>query len=446
MSGRVRSWCSFALLTASVFLPRSAWTQQMSKDDRERLQQMLTTVTSEVSKHYYDPDLHGVDWAARVERAKEEISRENEWGAGFADIAAALDGLNDSHTYFIPPPPPYRIDYGWEFQMVGTRCLVTHVRPGSDAEAKGIKPGDEVLAINGFQPTRDNLFKMEYILRILKPQPELNVTLRDLDGHERQINVTTRVKELRHFQDPEWVLSDRRRFAEDQQHYLRPRAVELGDALMVVRISAFTFAPSEMKNIIHKANGHQALIIDVRDNPGGLADTLAYCLGVFFDREVKIGDRRDRNKTRPVTAKSAGKDAFTGRTVVLVDGNSSSAAELFAKVIQLEGRGTVMGDRSAGRVEESRHYMYPMGHVGYGASITGADIIMRDGKSLEHVGVVPDQIVLPTRADLASGRDPVLAQAAASLGVNLSAEAAGKLFPYEWPPDNQWEWVPDTAF
>src|ERR1700722_13730212 len=150
MGGRVGPWCSLALFAGGVLFARSAWTQQMSKEDRERMLQMLTTVASDVNKHYYDPDLHGVDWPARVEKAKEEIARENQWDAGFADIAAVLDALNDSHTYFIPPPPAYRIAYGWQFQMVGSRCLVTHVRPGSDAEAKGIKPGDEVLAINSF--------------------------------------------------------------------------------------------------------------------------------------------------------------------------------------------------------------------------------------------------------------------------------------------------------
>jgi hypothetical protein len=70
--------------------------------------------------------------------------------------------------------------------------------------------------------------------------------------------------------------------------------------------------------------------------------------------------------------------------------------------------------------------------VYYGASITNADVIMGDGKSLEHVGMVPDESVLPTGDDLLHGRDPVIVRAVQLTGGNLTAEDAGKFFPYIW--------------
>ncbi len=57
---------------------------------------------------------------------------------------------------------------------------------------------------------------------------------------------------------------------------------------------------------------------------------------------------------------------------------------------------------------------------------------MSDGKSLEKVGVTPDELILPTGADLAAGRDAVISRAAEVLGFKISSEMAGALFPVEW--------------
>ena len=59
-------------------------------------------------------------------------------------------------------------------------------------------------------------------------------------------------------------------------------------------------------------------------------------------------------------------------------------------------------------------------------------VIMADGKSLEKFGVIPDELVLPSPADMRDKRDPVMSRAAALAGVQLTPEKAGSLFPIEW--------------
>lgn len=72
------------------------------------------------------------------------------------------------------------------------------------------------------------------------------------------------------------------------------------------------------------------------------------------------------------------------------------------------------------------------GEVYFGISVTNADVVMTDGKSLENSGVQPDELVRPTGEDLAKQRDPALAKAVEMLGGNLSPETAGKLNVYYW--------------
>ena len=71
--------------------------------------------------------------------------------------------------------------------------------------------------------------------------------------------------------------------------------------------------------------------------------------------------------------------------------------------------------------------------VFYAVSVTTNEVRMADGGKLEHAGVIPDSVLVPAPADLADGRDPVLAQAVGFAGGRLTPAAAGRLFPIEWP-------------
>lgn len=185
-------------LTIVSLVTTLSWSRaqpQISNLDRGRAQDMLRTIAGEVRKHYYDPKFHGVDWDAKVAEAKEKIAKTTSMNMALSHIAAALDTLNDSHTFFLPAQHAYRHEYGLEYQMVGDRCFVSQVRPRSDAEAKGVKPGDEILTINSYNLNRDDLLRVQYVFSILRPQPVLQLVLQNPGGTQRQVEVEAKIRE-----------------------------------------------------------------------------------------------------------------------------------------------------------------------------------------------------------------------------------------------------------
>jgi carboxyl-terminal processing protease len=276
---------------------------------------------------------------------------------------------------------------------------------------------------------------------VLRPQPALTLGIQSPDGAQRQVDVATKFKQLARVtnltgEDGGSDIWNLIRDEENQEDANRARSVEFSDQLLVLKIPEFFFSDSDVDKMIGRAKKYPNLIIDLRGNPGGSVDTLRRLVGGMFDKEVKMADRKGRKDSKPEVAKP-NHNPYTGKLVVLVDSRSASASELFARIMQLEKRGTVIGDRSSGSVMESVHYDEKVGMdtvIFYGVSVTEWDLIMTDGKSLEHVGVTPDEVVVPSAKDMAANRDTVLAHAAETLGVKLSPEAAAKAFPYEWAP------------
>ncbi len=402
---------------------------------------MLQDVTDDVKKHYYDSKLHGVDWDAKVSEAKEKIDKADSLNRALTAVAVVLDSLNDSHTAFLPPGRPYVLDYGFQMQMIGDHCYVTRVRPGGAAEAKGVKAGDEIVALNGYKPTRDDFSRMQYIFWILRPQPGLRLNLRSPDGNDRQIDVVAKFRQRQVVEDISGSgIFDLIREMEDEEHLVRARYAERGSDLLVVKLPEFFPSPGEVESVLRKMRNYKSVVIDLRGDPGGSEDMLVSLLGGLFNNKVKVGDRVRRKATTSIETVPF-HQGFDGKLVVLVDSLSASAAEIFARVIQLEKRGTVVGQRSSGRVMEAEFFGHSTGgdtggaFITYGAEITVADIVMTDGQSLEHKGVTPDIVISSTASDLANGRDPALATAAEILSVAISPEEAGTLFPYEWPKE-----------
>ena len=181
---------TITFVVLAVLSPNTiAQAQKVEAKDRDRGQVMLSAIKDSLKKNYYDPNFRGMDVDARFKTAEDKLKQANSLGQVMTIIAQALMDLDDSHTFFVPPGRQNRTKYGWNMQIIGDRCFVNWVEKGSDAEAKGVKPGDEVLQAGGYQIDRSNLWKFLYLYNSLRPQPGIRVTLRSPSGEQRQLDL-----------------------------------------------------------------------------------------------------------------------------------------------------------------------------------------------------------------------------------------------------------------
>jgi C-terminal processing protease CtpA/Prc len=409
--------------------------QKMDSVTKQQVMSMLRNVKNAIKKDYFDANFGGMDIDARFQVAEEKLKGTETLGQAFAVIAQAVVDLNDSHTVFYPPARPAITEYGWRMKMFGDKAFITGVKEKSDAEAKGLIVGDEVVKLNGFHPTRKDIWKMIYYYQVINPQTKVVLEVKNPAGEVQQLEIASKVTPLKaivNFSDSidfNEAVREGDKLASSYKHYFK----DIGSVL-IWKMPDFAFSPGEVGGMIEKAKGKQALILDLRGNPGGYVVTLEKLAGYFFDKDVKIADIKGRKPMEPQVGKSQGTDVFKGKVMVLIDSNSASAAEIFARLMQLEKRGIVLGDLSAGAVMQSKGVGFDAGTstvISYGMNLTRADVIMSDGKSLEHVGVTPDEIIIPTGKDLAEQRDPVLARALELVGMKVDSGDAGKFFPAE---------------
>ncbi|HKR12978.1 MAG TPA: S41 family peptidase [Pyrinomonadaceae bacterium] len=413
---------------------------QLSAQDRDRGLIMLKAARDDIKNKYYDPTYRGIDLEARSKLAEERIKQAKSNGEVFGVIAQMLLDFNDSHTLFVPPPRSARVEYGWQMQTFGDNTYVIAVKPKSDAEAKGLKPGDKVLKIDGITPNRSNLWIYYYLYGALSPRPVVRMEVLSPDGEPRQLEVNAKVTPGKKIFDLTDTidLNAYWRDLEDEARMNEHKFVDVGETgVGIWRMPSFDLSEDGVDNMVNKVKKYKTLILDLRRNGGGSEETLLRLIGNFFDRDITVGKIKRRKEEKPLIAKTRGDSGFKNNLLVLVDSESGSAAEVFASVIQTEKRGAILGDRTSGKVMRSRLYPHQIGLetvIFYGVSVTDADLIMPDGKSLEGPGVAPNEVLLPTGADLRAQHDTVLSRAVAAAGGAMDPTEAGKLFPFKWKP------------
>jgi len=429
---RLRARAAVGLvLLASTALPLLGQVPTLDKTERARAREMLATMKDAVKTIYYDPAYRGIDINAHFAAAEDKLSEATSLSQAHLIIAQAMLAFGDSHTYFVPPTRPVTVDYGWSMQMIGDKCFITSVAAGSDAAAKGVQRGDRLLRVGTFTPTREGLWIAQYRYTILAPESSLTVVVQTPGAPARQIDLAAK---LTQGQRNVTIDFDSVQRALDTQvteaRKLRNHSARVG-GISVWKLSGLDFNPDDIDRLVKDVTRDAtSLVLDLRGNGGGFVKGLELLTGYFFDHDLKIAELKGRKSMKPLVAKKR-KPLFEGKIVVLVDSQSASAAEMLARVLQIEKRAVVVGDHTSGLTMQARVVSAILrsvdGFIPYGAAVSDADPIMGDGKSLEGVGVTPDELLLPTQADLAAGRDPVLARAVTMLGGTLDSVAAAKL-------------------
>src|ERR1700686_4123083 len=266
-----------ALLCLAVLVPARG--QSFDSIERQRTLDMLKVLKDDIKKNYYDPSFHGMDVDVRLKAAEEKLKQATSLGQALGIIAQALLDLNDSHTFFIPPPRPERVEYGWYMQMIGDKCYVVAVKPGSPAEAVGLKVGDEIHSVEGYRPTRKDMWKMDYYYRALSLRPGLQVVAQSPSAEPRQLDVPAKVwhgKRVLTFSED---YNDLIRQSESEDRLNRHRFYNLGN-VVVWKMPNFEYEPEQADSIMsEKVREGAALVLDLRGNPGGYITTLERFVG-----------------------------------------------------------------------------------------------------------------------------------------------------------------------
>jgi carboxyl-terminal processing protease len=319
-----------------------------------------------------------------------------------AALRGMINALGDPYTTYLPPMEINRLEEslrGGDFGGIGvyivqdprTKQVLVSPIAGNPADKAGIKPGDEILSVDG---TATHTMALEEIERMIRGRVGTVVVLL-LHPHDAGKNRTVAVTRG-HIQIPSAVAK-----MEDGFEY-----VHLGD---FGETSYDEVRHAMLDGKTHHARGY---ILDLRDNGGGLLEAAIQISSLFVPKGT-IVSTIDRDGGRDV--REANHDSIgTAPLVVLVNKYTASASEITAGAIQDYKVGTLIGTRTFGKgVVQS---IYNLGPDNGALKITTARYVTPLGRDIQHKGIQPDiTIDQPITANIDSPKDLQLLAAKAYL-------------------------------
>lgn len=298
---------------------------------------------------------------------------------------SAIEGMMktlDPYSAYLSPERYRELEIGTsgEFGGVGMEVTVennvlTVITPieGTPAAKAGIKPGDQIIAIDG-KPTQGMIAdEAVKILRGPKGSP-VKITVKSKDN-EASRDVTL-IREIIHVKSVESKLLD--------------------NSIGYVKLSQFQEKTSdELTKAIEKLESKnkgllKGLILDLRNNPGGLLTEAVEVADQFVNEGliVSVRGRAEDQSTEYYATKKANFHNYP--LIVLVNKGSASASEVVAEALQDDKRAVILGTKTFGKGSVQTIIRLDDGS---GLKLTTAKFYAPSGRSISQVGVTPDVVV-----------------------------------------------------
>ncbi len=314
----------------------------------------------------------------------------------YAAIKGLLSAINDKYTFFIEPPVAHSESdvLAGKYGGIGVQVkrneqgnFVLYPFPNSPAMQAGVMDGDILTQVNG----KD--------LPITTQQDAVDQMMR---GEVKDNNgVTIHIQRPSTKEEKDFTIP----FQDIEIPSVVWRVLAEEPTFGYIQILRFTSrTPDELNNAIKDLRGKaiKALVLDLRDNPGGLLDEAVQTTGAFINGGVVLYER-SRTEEKPYEAPTGGL-ATDLPMVVLVNKGTASAAELLTGALQDRKRALVIGQQTYGK--GTVQLIFPLADQS-SIHITTAEWLPPSKTSLEGKGVTPDVPMIPDP----NGRDVELGEA-----------------------------------
>lgn len=269
---------------------------------------------------------------------------------------------------------------GLGIEITMEQGVVKIVSPIDDTPAfrAGLKPGDYITNIDG--ETIIGMTLNEAVDKMRgKPGTKVKLTIRRVN--EKPFDVTLKREEIK-TQSVKSEIKDKN--------------------ILYIRIGSFSENVAEdIEKAYNKAlkdtkKELKGIVLDVRNNPGGLLDQAVAVSSLFLDKG-EIVSTRARNEEDTLRYSAKGKDITEGLPIVVIINNgSASASEIVAGALQDHKRAVVLGEKSFGK--GSVQTVIPLGNFG-AMRVTTARYYTPSGRSIQATGIEPDIVVHPAKLE-----------------------------------------------